>query len=232
MFENCQIVDLTHSLEGSIPTWSGGCGFSYDIKLDYPDGVRVMSYKCHAGVGTHMDAPTHFIEGGQDIAQIPLHTLIAPACMIDVSSRCAPDLLISVDDVLEYESKYGPIPKGAIAIGRTGWEQYYRDEKRYRNASPDGTMQFPGFALSAAELLMEREIVGIGIDTFSPECRKPFPIHHLLLSNDKYIIENLANLAALPPAGATVIALPIKVKEGSEAPIRAIGIYEQVASTH
>ncbi len=51
-----------------------------------------------------------------------------------------------------------------------------------------------------------------------------FPVHQLLLNSGKYIIENIANCNKLPPTGASIIALPIKVKNGTEAPIRLVGV--------
>lgn len=40
-------VDLTHPLHEGIPTWSGGCGFRLEVKLDYPQGVRVQLSLIH-----------------------------------------------------------------------------------------------------------------------------------------------------------------------------------------
>lgn len=71
---------------------------------------------------------------------------------------------------------------------------------------------------------MEREIKRLGIDTFSPELERGFPIHCLILGADKYIVENLAHLDRLPPSGATLLILPLKVSKGAEAPVRIIAL--------
>jgi kynurenine formamidase len=64
-----KLIDLTHVLDSTIPTWNGGCGFNHDVHIDYADceaqdKFRVMKVKMHAGIGTHMDAPSHCIPGG------------------------------------------------------------------------------------------------------------------------------------------------------------------------
>jgi len=43
----------------------------------------------------------------------------------------------------------------------------------------------------------------------------------------KYILENLTNLDQLPPNGASLIALPLKIEGGAESPIRAVGVVSQ-----
>ena len=83
-------------------------------------------------------------------------------------------------------------------------------------------MHFPTFELKTDQLLMERGIKGLGIDTLSPELERGFPIHQLILGRGKYIVENLANIDQLPPVGATILLLPFKVAEGMEAPVRAM----------
>lgn len=224
--EDFQVVDLSHELSEDNPTWTGECGFHSKLDFDYPEvGCRVMSYELIAGVGTHMDAPLHFFPKGQDIATLSPRNFVARLCVIRVSSELNSDYLISASDVLEYEEKYGKIPLRSLVVGDTGWATYWNDQVRYRNLDADEKMHFPGFSVSAVELLLKREIVGIGIDTLSPDGgNTDFPVHHLLLNQGKYIIENLANLDLVPEKGAWMIALPSKIKQGAESPCRCIAI--------
>lgn len=216
------LIDLTYPIDSSIPSWTGSCPFSYEIKMDYDQGVRVMGYKCHACAGTHLDAPAHFIEGGATVADIPLEDLYAPLCVIDVSERCAPHVRITPDDLKAFEKAHGRVPVGAFVIGNTGWGRYWSDRDAFRNADAEGKMHFPTFELKTVEILMERGIKGLGIDTLTPELEEGFPMHHLLLGAGKYIVEMLANLDRLPAVGATILLLPLKVAEGAEAPVRAV----------
>jgi kynurenine formamidase len=224
-----EAVDLTHSLDSSVPTWTGSCGFQHEVKIDYDQGIRILLYKCHAGVGTHMDAPAHFFQDGAVISDIPVTQLIVPACIIDVSFKMHPDLFVTSEDVLNYEKKCGKIEEGSLVFAYTGWEKFWNDVERYRNPDISGKMHFPGFNVKAAELLLERKIVGIGIDTLSPDGSNnlpgdKFPVHECILRAGKYIIENAAQLSKMPAKGAYVLALPLKITIGAEAAMRLIGL--------
>ncbi len=226
---NFEAIDLTHALNSDIPTWTGGCGFQYEVKMDYDDGVRVLLYKCHAGVGTHMDAPSHFYRNGAQIADIPLEQLIVPASVIDVSAKSHPDFFVGPEEIVEYEKKWGRIEERSLVFVYTGWDKFWGNVGRYRNADHSGKMHFPGFHVKAAELLLERKIAGVGIDTLSPDGSnnargERFPVHECLLRAGKYIIENVAQLSKMPAKGAFALALPIKVSEGAEAAMRLVGL--------
>jgi len=216
-------IDLTYSLSSSIPTWSGKCGFKHAITSDYHDDnsktkFRVQAIEIHAGIGTHIDAPLHCIPGAPDIASLPLNQLIAPCVMIDVSAKADENYSVTEEDIKQFESQHGTIDKKSLIIIHTGWGKFWGNPEKYRN-----NLIFPTVSISAAELLLKRDLVGLGIDTLSPDNEKEgFPVHHLLLNAGKYIIENVANTSNVPAIGATIIALPIKIQEGTEAPIRLI----------
>jgi kynurenine formamidase len=225
MLEFVNIIDLTHPLSSQVPTWNGSCGFVVEMKQDYDQMFRVQQFKMHAGVGTHMDAPSHCIEGGKSIADIAPELLIVPACVIDVSRDAHEDYLVSVQDIEEYERAHGRIPKGALVIAFTGWDRFWGDPDAYRNADAAGQMHFPAFSSQAAELLVQRDVAGIAIDTLSPDCSDPaFPVHHIMLGAGKYIIENITACRHMPPRGGYVIALPLRVEGAAEAPMRIIGL--------
>lgn len=220
-----QLIDLTHPLDPSIPTWDGGCGFRFHIEMDYSEGCLVKRYDCLAGAGTHMDAPSHFFPEGSDIASLKLEHLVAPVSVIDITNQVHPDYFLSPEDVESYEQKHGRIEKGSFVFAYTGWAQYWNEPDRYRNLDESRKMHFPGFSPEAAQLLLEREIVGIGLDTLSPDGGKPdFPVHQSILGAGKTIIENLTSLEKLPEKGAYVFALPPKIVEGAETPLRVIGV--------
>ncbi|MCI5052649.1 MAG: cyclase family protein [Simkaniaceae bacterium] len=218
---NYRYLDLTQTLHPNVPSWTGSCGFEHEVKMDYDQGVRVLKYHMHAGIGTHMDAPSHFFKEGRNIADIPLEELACPLRIIDVSKAAHPEYFISVEDLKQHENIYGKIPKGALVCGHTGWASRWSDPKSYRNE-----MRFPGFSKEAARLLFERQVAGIGIDTLSPDGSdtQDFPVHKLFLGAGKYLIENLTNLDRAPPSGASVIAFPPKLKSGTEVTLRVVAI--------
>ncbi|MDB6081102.1 MAG: hypothetical protein JWO53_374 [Chlamydiia bacterium] len=222
------MIDLTHSLNEAAPSWSGSCGFHAHICMDYAEGCRVMQYEMSAGIGTHMDAPLHFIKEGMDIASIPLKSLIAPLCVLHIDIEGNPDYLVSVEDLKAYEAKFGLIPEGALVAANFGWATYWDKPESYRNEDSHGMMHFPGFSPQTAAYLLERKIVGIGVDTLSPDGgNTAFPVHHLILGSGGYILENLASLDKVPPCGALAIALPPKIDGGAEAICRVIAIVAQ-----
>ena len=89
-----------------------------------------------------------------------------------------------------------------------------------------GTKKAKPYGKDAAELLVERNVVGIGIDTLSLDYgpAKVFKTHLAMLGANKYQIENLANLDALPPTGATIIIGVLNVRDGTQAQARVLAL--------
>ena len=228
LFDQFKIQDITQPLSPSSPTWNGSCGFCLETKKDYDKMFRVQQIKMHAGVGTHMDAPSHRIEGGLSIADIPVEQLVAPICMIDVSAKAGADYEISIEDIEDHENRHGLISPHSLVIGFTGWSRFWKQQDAYRNVDGKGQMHFPAFSAQSAKLLIERNIAGIAIDTLSPDCLDPdFTVHRLILGAGKYIIENIADCSMLPETGAWSIALPLRAEGCTESPIRVIALYRK-----
>lgn len=226
MFEDVRFIDLTHPLDENVPTWTGGCGFSCTQKVDYDQGLRAQSLRLHAGVGTHMDAPSHFIPGGKSMADMDIHDLILH--MHVIHKECDADDVLLVEDIEAYERDNGPIQRGSFVAFHSGWDKYWHTPERYRNPDEQGVMRFPTLSPKAADYLIDRGIKGIGIDTLSPDpevtrSTTPFPVHHKILGAGGYIVENLANLGSMG-AGAYAMLFPLPIIGGTESPIRAVGI--------
>ncbi len=222
-----KIIDLTHILHEHVPTWTGSCGFLPAIKLDYDQRCRVQNMKMHAGVGTHIDSPAHFIPGAQEVHQLSLENLIAPLIVIDVSRGVGSngDYRISPNDIEHFEQQCGNIKKGDLVVFNTGWHNRWGNADQYRNCDANGKMHFPAVSRDAARLLVDRDVVGIGIDTLSPDCSSiDFPVHEVLLGAGKYIVENVTNLDEVAPTGFTGYILPLKAETLVEAPVRFVAI--------
>jgi kynurenine formamidase len=175
-----------------------------------------------------MDAPAHFAQGKRTIDAIPLGELVVPAVVIDARDRVSadPDFQLGADDVRAWEAQHGEVPAGSLVILNTGWHLRFADPGQYVNADDVKTMHFPGFGTDSAALLIERGVVGIGIDTLSLDHgpSKDFATHNLMLGADKYMLENLANLDALPATGAWVIVGVLPVADGTQAQARVLAI--------
>lgn len=228
--EQYTITDLTHTLHTEIPVWPGIKTLEHETYFESDEhGCTCKSLNVGEGVGTHMDAPRHFNKNGKTISELTLDELIAPACVIDIRPQVQsnPDYGLTVTDVLAWEKQYKTINKDDVVLILTGWSQYWRTPEKYLNKDQDGVMHFPATTAGAAELMVERQIAGIGVDVLSVDMptAEGFPAHKILLGNNKYQIESLKNLEQLPPTGATVFALPLKIQNGCEAPSWVIALY-------
>ena len=223
-----ELVDLIHTLTEQVPAWNGGCGFNHNVHIDYSDcqgeyKFRVMTLSMHAAIGTHMDAPSHCIEGGRCIHDFEVNELCMPCVVIDVSGKCYERYSVSAQDIEHFENTYVSITKSACVMVKTGWEKFWDDPKQYHN-----NHVFPSVSLEAAELFLERGVSALGIDTLSPDRPEDgFRVHKSLLSAGKIIIENVANLDKMPAVGGHVMVFPIKIKDGTEAPVRLVGLIEK-----
>jgi kynurenine formamidase len=227
MEKELKFIDLTHSLTENVSTWDGSCGFELSLAVDYkdckpPELFRIQKISCSAGIGTHMDAPCHVIPGGRTIDQLPLQELITDCIVIDVSDVANENYKILPEVVTDFESSHGLIPKNSVVIFYTGWDKRWNNPEEYRNS-----YKFPFLDIATAELLIERGIFGLGTDTLSADTGEVgFPVHRAILGANKYLIENVANAKMLPPTGAKILVLPLKIKDATEAPIRLIAILE------
>lgn len=228
--EDYAFIDLTHSLSADVPHWGVDVGFKYKARLiqtaESKSDVkfRVQRLEMAAGIGTHMDAPSHCFENAPAIDEIPLQSLITTCRVIDVSNKADDQYSVTENDVRCFEEKYGIIPKNAFVIIHTGWDQRWDQPEKYRNEKI-----FPNISIEAAKLLLSRDIVGLGIDTLSPDAfGSNFPVHQLILGAGKYIIENVANAKQLDPVDSYIFALPMKIAGGTEAPMRLIGMVRKI----
>lgn len=218
------LIDLTHPLTSDMPQWDED-GFELIMEHDYADCTDTVKFRgqlihTRLGVGTHMDAPAHCIAGGMTISDIPLTSLMRPCVVIDIADKAHEHYQLTTDDVLAFEDRYGQISAGTFVIVYTGWSQFWHQPAKYRNY-----LQFPSVSLEAAELLLSRHVVGLGIDTLSPDVESSgFPVHQLLLSAGKYLIENIAHANQLAPIGDYILALPPNISNATEAPVRLIGL--------
>lgn len=178
-------------------------------------------------VGTHLDAPTHWVMGrnGLDVSRPPLHHLVAPAVVIDKSAKCEedPDYLLTVEDVRAFEAKHCPLPEGGWLLFRSGWDARIHDQTDHPRS--------PGFDAKCARWIAEESsLVGVGVETASIDASAagdidpPYPVHHHLLGAGKYGIEQLANLVSLPPVGALLVVAPLKLAGGTGSPIRSFAV--------
>jgi kynurenine formamidase len=180
--------------------------------------------------GTHLDAPIHFAENATSAENIPLRQLIAPAVVIDISGQASADrdYRLSAADVEAWERRHGRIEKGTIVLLRTGWDARWPDRKAYfGDDTPNATdnLHFPSYGEDAARLLVnDRRVAALGVDTASIDYgqSRDFMVHRIANGANVPGLENVAHLGRLPPRGAWVFALPMKIAGGSGGPLRIV----------
>ncbi len=187
--------------------------------------------------GTHFDAPVHWITGrdGEDVAQVPPASLVAPAAVLDVADRAAqdPDFLLEVDDVRAWEAEHGPLPDGGWLLYRTGWDARGDDADAFLNEDEKGP-HTPGISAECARWLAEEApIRGLGVETVGTDAGgahsfdPPFPCHAFLLGAGKYGLTQLRNVDRLPATGAVLVAGPLPIVSGSGSPARVLALVER-----
>lgn len=221
-------VDLTHEMHEGMAYWPGGVPFEMERLVDYDQGYRLHKFEVGENTGTHVDAPSHFIEGGRSIEDIPLSDLIVPAVVIDVQDKVADnaDFQLMPADIKKWEGEHGKIPAHSFVILNTGWHKRFDTPEQYVNMDDEDVMHFPGYHPDSAALLIERNVAGVGIDTLSLDygASQAFGFHGQMLNADIYQVENLANLDAIPATGATVMIGVLPVRDGTQAQARIVAL--------
>ncbi len=227
------IVDLSHAYDETTLYWpTSPSAFELETLHHGPTPAGFF-YSANALAtpehgGTHLDAPIHFGEGGWTAGEIPLDRLIGPAAVIDVSAQAAEDLdyRLTVEDVRAWEARHGDVAEGTIVLVRTGWSSRWPDRLAYLGDDTPGdasNLHFPGCSEEAARYLAEeRRVAVVGIDTASIDYGPSqfFLAHQVLAAANVAVLENVANLEGLPAIGAWVVALPMKISQGSGGPVR------------
>jgi kynurenine formamidase len=224
-------LDLSYDFSEQTIYWVESDGFKKETVAEgqTEKGYYYSAYKfCtpeHGG--THLDAPRHFAEGRQTVDEVPLEKLIGAAVKIDVSAKSGTnrDYQISVEDLTTWESANGAIPESSIVLFQTGYGKFWGDRAKYMGTDGADQKHFPGLGAEAARwLIQNRKVKAVGIDTASIDfgASQTFDTHVALMTQNVPAFENVANLDKVPAKGAGIVALPMKIKGGSGAPLRIV----------
>jgi kynurenine formamidase len=233
-----EIVDLSHTYDAQAIFWPTAEPFRHDKVADgiTPAGYYYASNNFFTSEhgGTHIDAPVHFAQGRQAVDQIPLENLIGLAIVVDVTdaSTQSADYQVTAADLQRWEQQHGAIAPDSIVLLRTGFSRHWPDAAKYLGTAERGEaavakLHFPGLHPDAAKwIVANRPIKAIGIDTASIDFGQStvYESHRVLYDRNIPAFENLTNLDRLPPRGAHIVALPMKIRNGSGAPLRAVAI--------
>ena len=214
-----KFIDLTLPVSEKIPTFPGS---PQPIFIQWEnikdDGYNLELLFLSSHTGTHLDAPYHFLEKGKKIHEISLKRLIINAILIKIRKRR--DQAITKTDIQKFEKKHGKIPNESTIVFWTGWQKMIKNDSYFVNN--------PGLSVTAAKYLISKKTNLVGIDSPSIDLgkEKRFLIHHLFAKNDVLIVENLANLDKIKSWKFQLAVLPMKLKNATGAPVRAVGIID------
>ncbi|KAL7637761.1 UNVERIFIED_CONTAM: hypothetical protein RMT77_011371 [Armadillidium vulgare] len=182
-------------------------------------------------ISTFVAAPYSLYEFGITIDLIPFRDLFATAAVIDVRDKVAKNGLyeVTIEDVKNWIRKYGMFPKHCIVLFNTGWDEgRYPDQAAYFG-SADGTITiFPGVKLETLKFILSYEetygihFAGFGIDSPGLDYGQTevYPGEQMVAKLNKYFVGNMKELKRLPPKGAKIMVMPLKIKNGEAAPAR------------
>ena len=214
-----KVIDLTLTVSSKIPTFPGSPQPSFipweNVK---EDGYNLELLFLSTHTGTHMDAPYHFLEKGAKIHEISLKKLVSEAVLIKSKKKGGES--ITKIDIQKFEKKHGKIASFSSVIFYTGWQRNLQ-KKYYFTKNP-------GLSVSAAKYLASKKINLVGIDSPSIDLGKDskFSVHQIFAKKGILIVENLANLEKIKSSKFHLVVLPLKLKNATGSPVRAIAFVE------
>jgi arylformamidase len=209
-----QIVDLTQEIDECIQVFPGSPRVSLLQWSNYETHKFASeAIFCSTHVGTHVDAPYHFNMNGSTVEKISLEKLIVQDKIKVLKIEKKDDEKIEIDDLKNHE-----IMENDSILINTNWSKNKDLDKYFSNN--------PGLSKAAANYLAEIKINLVGIDSpnIDPATDNEFSSHKIFSESNILVIENLMNLDKLLNSRFTLIALPLKLKNCSGAPIRAVAI--------
>jgi len=228
-----RFVDLTHAFGSGTPHWKGFGEMKVRTLYTIDKAGFKVDEFCHVGQwGTHIDPPAHFHQGLKTVDQIDLQDMLMPLVVLDVHEKVAknPDYVLAVEDVKDWESRHGRIPRHAFVAMRTDWSKRWPNDAAMQNRDKAGVAHYPGWSRPVLELLYEdRRIAASGHETTDTDpgvatTRDDYSLESYVLGTNHYQIEMLANLDQVPEDGALVMVSFPKPEHGSGFPARVVAI--------
>jgi kynurenine formamidase len=221
VIERYEVVDLSHRLEEEMPRPQVPYGHIPWKRHERGDGFNTNMFLVFEHAGTHVDAPVHLggVEG-PSIDEIPVERWMGDCFVLDMTHKAEREF-VSLDEVKEWEAVHGEIEEDAMVLFRFGWERRWTTEYGVENQIY--LRDNPGISEEVAEYLASRKVKLVGGDTptIDSDADPEEHAHRALLPAGVLILENAANLGALPPRGAFMFAVPLKIKDGTGCPVRA-----------
>jgi arylformamidase len=209
-----KIFDISRPLFNGLAPWPGDTAFRFDLKWKLAEGASVNVGAVEMGVhnGTHADAPFHFAANAASIDNIPLDTYIGDAVVVDLTPKFERHDGGEID-VTDLESSAGALAAAPRLLLKTG---SWKDPRVF----PE---RIPVIRPNVAAWLGQRNVKLLGLDlpSVDPIDSKTLDNHHALAAAGIAIVESL-DLGAVDAGTYHFSALPLRIRGGDAAPVRAV----------
>ncbi len=217
------LIDLTHPIAPGMPSFPGTPSPDFRESFTIAEhGFREREITMISHTGTHADAPAHILPDGVTFDAYGIDRFAGQAVVIDApgagAAVMAPSRTPAMVEVGHLQDQAERIAGADFVLLRTGWSALWGGEDYFRG--------FPCLTPAAAHWLVDRGVRGFGVDTCSvdPPESSDLPVHHVLLGAEVLIVENLANLQALPGGTFQFLALPLRLSDADGGPVRAVAM--------
>ena len=205
-----ELIDISLPLHPALPAWPGSSGFRliHTARLEAGDQANVSRLECEVHFGTHIDAPSHFLDQGKSVDQLQLEIMIGPAIVANLPDCRA----VSAKDLEDMDLP----PRTERLLLRTSNSRLWTaGEKCFRQ-------DYVALIEDAARWIVARGIRLLGVDYLSVQRFGDGPeVHRILLQAGIVVLEGL-NLDAVASGDYELICLPLKLVGAEGSPARAV----------
>ncbi|WP_321507969.1 cyclase family protein [uncultured Methanoregula sp.] len=205
-----EFIDISVGLHPEMPVWPHSRGFHWTEISTMKSGSVSNDSKieCDVHVGTHVDAPAHFIRDGLSVEKLRIDTMIGPCLVLDMQHADA-----ITASLLEKQEIPEKIKRVLIKTKNSGF---------WHDADSQFRKDFVAVKPDAAEWFVRHDIKLVGIDYLSIQCFGDGPqTHQILLAAGIIVLEGL-DLFNVNQGEYDLICLPLKIIGAEGAPARAV----------
>lgn len=205
-----KIIDISVGLHPEMPVWPGSDKFSLEriMRLEEGDEANVSQMNTEVHIGTHVDAPWHFVANGKTVEELSLDVLMGKAVVAEIAE---------VDSVTAKDLEALDLPPDTQRL-----LLHTRNSQLWENKVTEFQKDFVALTSDAAQWIVDRGIPLIGVDYLSVQRFYDSPLtHEILLGAETIVIEGL-NLHGVKSGQYHLTCLPLKLIGAEGSPARAV----------
>jgi len=202
-------IDVSVPIHNGMHTWPGDppLYITTHVSTKKGDVCNVSAIYTSSHMGTHMDAPLHFLDGAKSMDALPWDAVIGPARLVEIKDKTA----IKPAELKKLKPQAGERLLFKTPNSARSWRKETFDK------------DFVYIAKEGAQYLVDCGVKTVGVDYLSVGgfYKDGIPTHHILLGAEVWIIEGL-DFSKVKPGNYDLICLPIKFQNGDGAPARCL----------